>query len=257
MADSSDSGVLTRGLESLRDAVTGSSNEQATDEQSRDETTQSGTETDDSDLLQSESTASVQERAEAYADVMAECADGDLTTRMEPEGDDEPIDRIAVEFNDMVSDLETTTGQLQSYVEEVESAGVGIEQSADTVRRASEDVVDSMQNISADTEAQREQLETVAETLDEVAATLEQFTTSHPDAGIAPQIRRLQEQASEIRDVAETNEEIQTETTIVSAAVEEQAAELSEVSSRAADLQRYAKPLSGILDGYDTETEHH
>jgi len=197
-----------------------------------------------------------QRKAEEYADIMQQCAAGDLTTRMEATGEDEAMDRIAVEFNDMVKELEKTTDQLKSYVDEVESAGVGVERSSDTVRRASSDVVDAMQNISADAEAQREQLQTISETMEGVAASLEQFAASHPGGDFEPQVTQLEEKASEIRDVAQASETIQTETTIVSAATEEQAAELGEMSSRAADLQRYAKPLHAILDRFDTESEH-
>ena len=59
-----------------------------------------------------------------------------------------------------------------------------------------------------------------------------------------------------LRDVAGTSETIQSETKVVSAAVAELAAELNEVSSRAADLQRYANPLQAMLDRFETDSEN-
>jgi len=272
--DGSSSGVLSR----LRAAVTGTSSagEQEEPAQAQKDTahSQAGTEQaqNDGELIQedpaqaqkdaetsrtepAETSGPSQARVEAYADIMEQCAAGDLTQRMEAAGNDETMDRIALGFNDMGENLEKTTVQLKSYVDEVESAGVGVERSADTVRRASGDVVDAMQNVSADAEAQREELQTISEALDDVAATLEQFAASHPDAEIEPQVNQIGVKADEIRDVATTSEAIQTETTIVSAAAEEQAAELGDISSRAGDLQRYSNPLNAILGRFDTESK--
>ncbi|MFC6757659.1 hypothetical protein ACFQER_14585 [Halomicroarcula sp. GCM10025894] len=156
----------------------------------------------------------------------------------------------------MVSELEKTTDHLKSYVDEVEGAGVGVEESSDTVRRASDNVIDSMQTISGDIGEQREQLQAASETIDGVAAALEEVAASHPDADIEPQIARLEEQASEIRDAAKIGEGIQTETQVVGATVAEQSAELNDVSRRANDLQRYATPLSAILDRFETDSEN-
>lgn len=228
----------------IHDAVTGRSAEtEATDADDSPGQTETG-----------ESKSAIQRRAESYADTMERCAAGDLSARMDTDGDDEPMDRMAREFNQLADELETTTTHLKSYVEEVESAGVSVEQSADAAQRASEDVIDSMQNIAGDAETQRERLGDIAAAIDEVVATLEEQTERDSGAEFDTQASRLEERASELRDVAETSETIQTETTIVSAAVQEQAAELSEVSSRASDLQRYANPLSAMLDRFETES---
>jgi methyl-accepting chemotaxis protein len=254
MAKESDSqsNVVTRGLGALRDAVTGGSDdaEQAQTEAAAE------TEPDDGSGSETDGPSAPSERtAEAYADTMEQCAAGDLTVRMEATGDDEAMDRVATGFNEMVSELEQSTDHLKSYVGEVEGAGVGIERSAETVQRASDDVVDSMQTISTDMGEQRAQLQETAAAIDEVTAALQQFAVNHPDADIDPQITRLEAQISELRDAASASQAVQSETKVVSAAVEEQAAELSDVSRRADDLQRYAKPLSAILDRFETDSE--
>ncbi|MBX0303644.1 methyl-accepting chemotaxis protein [Haloarcula salinisoli] len=240
------SNVVTRGLGALRDAFTGGS----------DDAEQTQTDEDTARTGGDEPTAPSKRTAEEYADTMQQCADGDLTVRMEGRGEDEAMDRMADEFNEMVSELEKTTDHLKSYVGEVEGAGVGVEESSDTVRRASDNVIDSMQTISGDIGAQREQLQAASETIDGVVAALEEVAASHPDADIEPQIARLEEQASEIRDAANIGEGVQTETQVVGATVAEQSAELNDVSRRANDLQRYATPLSAILDRFKTNSEN-
>ncbi len=197
----------------------------------------------------------LQDKAEEYSRIMDECAAGDLTQRMDQDGENEAMDRIASEFNDMIEELEKTTGQLKSYVDEVEEAGSEVEQSANTVREASEQVADSIQKIAVDAEDQKERLQSISETIDEIASELEAFAEDH-DVAIDDQLQQIHEMANEISEVADLSEETQSETDNVSAAAEEQAAELNEVSERANDLQRYAQPLRDILGRFDTEAEH-
>ena len=197
----------------------------------------------------------LQDKAEEYSQVMDECAAGDLTQRMEQDGENESMDQIASGFNDMIEELEKTTGQLKSYVDEVEESGAEVERSATTVREASEEVADSIQKIAVDAENQKERLQATSETIDEIADELEVFAEEH-DVAIKDQLAQIQHIANEINQVAELSEETQAETDNVSAAAEEQAAELNEVSERANDLQRYAQPLRDILGRFDTEAEH-
>lgn len=198
----------------------------------------------------------LQEKAEEYSEIMQQCAAGDLTQRMTEDGENESMDRIAREFNDMIEELEKTTGQLKSYVDEVEEAGAEVEQSATTVRKASEQVAESIQKIAVDAEDQKERLQTISETMDGIAEELEQFAEQHPETDIGEQLNSIQDIAGEINQIADLSEETQSETDNVSAAAEEQAAELNEVSERANDLQRYAQPLRDILDRFETEAEH-
>ncbi|WP_340101500.1 methyl-accepting chemotaxis protein [Salinibaculum salinum] len=198
----------------------------------------------------------LQEKAEEYSEIMQECAAGDLTQRMSQDGENESMDRIASEFNDMIEELEKTTGQLKSYVDEVETAGAEVEQSATTVRKASEQVAESIQKIAVDAEDQKERLQTISETMDDIAGELERFADQHPETDLGDELDSIQDIAGEINEIAELSEETQSETDNVSAAAEEQAAELNEVSERANDLQRYAQPLRDILDRFETEAEH-
>ena len=202
-----------------------------------------------------EMAAYLQDKAEEYSKIMQQVSMGDLTQRMTPDGEEESMDRIAAEFNDMIEELEKTTGQLKSYVDEVEEAGAEVEQSAETVRAASEQVADSIQKISDDAYDQKERLQRVSETMDHVTDDLEALETSG-DVDIDQPLENIRHIASDISDIAELSEETMAESQHVAGAAEEQAAELNEVSERANDLQRYAQPLRDILGRFETEAEH-
>ena len=198
----------------------------------------------------------LQDKAEEYSRVMQEVGAGDLTRRMEQDGEEESMDQIAGEFNEMIEELEKTTGQLKSYVDEVEEAGREVEQSADTVREASEQVADSIQKISDDAYGQKERLQTVSETIDELAEHLESVAGHDESPELDEALDEVRQIANEVSEVAELSEETMAESENVAGAAEEQAAELNEVSERANDLQRYAEPLRDILERFDTEAEH-
>ncbi len=198
----------------------------------------------------------LQEKAEEYSDIMQQCAAGDLTQRMDRDGENEAMDHIAEEFNDMIGELEKTTGQLKSYVEEVEEAGAEVEQSANTVRTASEQVADSIQEISDDAYDQQERLQEISETMDGIASELEDFSRRHPDVDVTASLDRIRSVAANLEESADLSESTMAESENVAGAAEEQAAELNEVSERAHDLQRYAQPLRDILERFETEDEH-
>jgi len=198
----------------------------------------------------------LQEKAEEYSEIMQHVSSGDLTQRMEQDGTEESMDQIAAEFNGMIEELEKTTGQLKSYVDEVEEAGSEVETSAGTVKQASEQVADSIQKISDDAYTQKERLETISSTMDEVADQLDVFADEHDIDDFDDTLGQIDEVATDINEVANLSEETMAESQHVAGAAEEQAAELNEVSERANDLQRYAAPLRDILGRFETEAEH-
>lgn len=197
----------------------------------------------------------LQEKAEEYSSVMQEVGAGDLTQRMEQDGEEESMDRIAAEFNEMIEELEKTTGQLKSYVDEVEESGAEVEQSARTVREASEQVADSIQKISDDAYDQKGRFEKVTQSMESVVADIEEIAASH-DVSVEEPLDQIRSTREEIDALAELSQETMAESEEVAGAAEEQAAELNAVSERANDLQRYAQPLRDILERFETEAEH-
>ncbi|WP_123537290.1 PDC sensor domain-containing protein [Halosimplex salinum] len=198
----------------------------------------------------------LQERAEEYSEIMQAAARGDLTRRMEPEDENEAMDQIATDFNEMIAELEMTTGQLKTFAREVEESGRSVQQSAETVRDASEQVAESIQKISDDAYNQKERLQDVSEDMDSVAERLETFEAEADQVDFGDSLRQVREIAAALNTAVDLGEETMAESENVAGAAEEQAAELNEVSSRAEELVRYAQYLGDGLGNFETEEEH-
>ncbi|MBX0294096.1 PDC sensor domain-containing protein [Haloarcula nitratireducens] len=198
----------------------------------------------------------LQEKAEEFSDVMEAAAAGTLTERMETDGENESMDRIAGEFNGMIAELEKTLGQLKSFADEVAESGDVVLTSAESVRDASEQVAESVQMISDDAYDQKERLRDVSEDLDHLVETLEQVEAENPDVDLGSSVGQFRATATSLQEAADTSEDMMAEAENVAGAAEEQAAELNEVSSRAEQLKRYAQPLGDILNRFETEAEH-
>jgi methyl-accepting chemotaxis protein len=198
----------------------------------------------------------LEEKAEEFSDAMSATAGGDLTQRMETDGENDSMDRIAREFNEMIEELEKTTGQLTSFADEVAESGEVVLSSAESVREASEQVAESIQKISDEAYDQEERLQAVSEDLDALVESLEQIADENDDIDISDPLSQFKSVATAIQEAADTSEQMMAESENVAGAAEEQAAELNEVSSRAEKLKRYARPLGDILNRFETEAEH-
>ncbi|SFS06691.1 Methyl-accepting chemotaxis protein [Halomicrobium zhouii] len=198
----------------------------------------------------------LQQKADEFSQAMEATAAGDMTQRMETEGENESMDRIANEFNSMIEELEKTTGQLKSFADEVAESGDVVLASSESVRDASEQVAESIQKISDDAYEQKDRLQGVSENLDELVDTLERFQAENPSVDMGDSIDQFRQVATTMQEAAETSERMMAESENVAGAAEEQAAELNEVSSRAEKLKRYARPLGDILNRFETEAEH-
>ena len=197
----------------------------------------------------------LQEKAEEYSEIMRQCSQGDLTRRLKPDGENDAMDRIAADFNEMIGELETTTDQLKRFAVQVEDSGEVLQASSESIRVASGHVADSVQRIADDADEQKEQLQEVSAEIDDLADTFDQWAATNADQEVQESIDRLGEIASQVGEVAELSEGTLAEAGIVAGAAEEQAAELSEVSDRARDLIRYARPLRDALEEFDTASD--
>ena len=198
----------------------------------------------------------LQNKAEEYSEVMQQVGAGDMTQRMEQDGEEDSMDQIAEEFNEMIEELEKTTGQLKSYVDEVEAAGAEVEQSSRTVREASEQVAESIQKISDDAYDQKDRLDELRRSMEEVVERIDAIADEHDGVAVDDALGQIRDVADELDQIAELSQETMAESQEVAGAAEEQAAELNTVSDRANELQRYAEPLRDILERFETEAEH-
>jgi methyl-accepting chemotaxis protein len=197
----------------------------------------------------------LQEKAEAYSVTMERCARGDLTRRLEPDGENEAMDRIALDFNEMMHELERTTSQLDQFAEAVQVTGEELESSAESVMVSSEHVAESVQTVSDDALDQKDRLESLSTEIDGLVAQFEAAAAEHDDLDVEEPLTRLSEIAETVSEVAEISEQTFAETEIVAGASQTQAAELGDVSRRSADLVAHARPLREVLGEFETDVD--
>ncbi|WP_284010742.1 methyl-accepting chemotaxis protein [Haloarcula pelagica] len=194
----------------------------------------------------------LQERADEYSETLARCAEGDLTVRLEQNGENDAMDRIAGGFNEMINELEKTTGQLTRFADEVAETGKTVEASAHSLQDASEQIAESIQTVSIDANRQQEQLQAISEEIDDVAQRLEAESERHDELAFEAPLESLREVATTVSEVSSVSEQTTAEAETVAGAAEEQAAELTEVTQQADTLRRYAVPLGDVLSRFKT-----
>ncbi|WP_436345652.1 methyl-accepting chemotaxis protein [Natronorubrum sp. FCH18a] len=117
-------------------------------------------------------------KADEYRDVMAQCAAGDLTKRLDPESESEAMADIARSFNSMVEELEETTAHVKTFATEVATASEEVTTSAEEVRSASEQVTVSVQEISDGADEQNQHLQAVSTEMSGLSTTTEEIAAS-------------------------------------------------------------------------------
>jgi methyl-accepting chemotaxis protein len=131
--------------------------------------------------------------ANDYSAAMARAADGDLTVRLDADGESEAMVRIGEAFNEMMDETEAAMREIQTFARQVTAASEEAESGADSAEAASETVSQSVREIADGANEQREMLETVSAEITDLAATIEEVAasaetvaeTSHQTAGIA------------------------------------------------------------------------
>ncbi|WP_336327284.1 methyl-accepting chemotaxis protein [Halovenus sp. HT40] len=118
-------------------------------------------------------------RTEAFAQTMAETANGDLTARLSVESDDpESLTRVGGSFNEAMDELQAIVDDVGTFTEEVVTAGEAstdrIDDAVDNGRHANE----SMDDIAADARQQRDDLVDASEELESMSANIEEVAAS-------------------------------------------------------------------------------
>ncbi|ELY39787.1 methyl-accepting chemotaxis protein [Natronorubrum tibetense] len=117
--------------------------------------------------------------ATTYCGVMAEAARGNLTVRMDPNtSDNETMEEIAVDFNEMLAEIESTIEDLNRFATEVATASEQVTASSEEVRSASQQVSESVQEISDGADQQYESLRSVDAEMNALSTTTEEIAAS-------------------------------------------------------------------------------
>ena len=142
-------------------------------------------------------------KADEYSEVMRECADGNLTGRMDPESENDAMAEIAREFNAMIEEIEHAVASLKSFGDEVAAASEEVTASAEEVRASSGQVTESIQSISGGSDRQNEQLTAVQTEAEQLSATTEEIASlSNEVAALAERTAETGEQAHSAAEAA-------------------------------------------------------
>lgn len=179
-------------------------------------------------------------KADEYRAVMQQCADGDLTRRMEPDDENEAMAAIAREFNDMVAELEATAARLTGFAAEVSEESEQVAASAVEVSDASEQVSESIAEIADGADRQDDLLQSVTSEMDDLAET----------------IRAVAATSSEVADLAERSAETGIEgRQAAKDAVEGMRRIEAESEETVAEIERLEAEMERIDDLVETVTE--
>ena len=130
--------------------------------------------------------ATLEERTEAFADVMAQTAEGDLAARLHVAPDDpDSLERVAGSFNEAIDGLHGIIADVESFTDEVVTASEASTERIDRAVENGERVNKSMAEIATDAKRQSDELveastelESMSANIEEVAASTDELATS-------------------------------------------------------------------------------
>lgn len=157
--------------------------------------------------------------ADSYGSVIAACAEGDLTQRLDEDVDNEAMADIARSFNNMIDKWEETVVEIQSFAVAVSEASEDAAISVTEIEQAGEDVAQSVENVSTRAETQNDQLQSVAEEMSNMSATVEEIASSSQEVSTI---------AANAVDRSDTGREYASDATAQVDAIELQAREVAE-----------------------------
>ena len=118
-------------------------------------------------------------RAAAFGATMDDCADGDLTARLDVEpADPDALADIAVGFNDAMAELEGAIAEVDAFATRVAARSEAVADGADEVAEAGRETSDAVDEISAGAERQSRRLSDVAGEMEDMSATVEEVAAS-------------------------------------------------------------------------------
>ncbi|WP_253738313.1 extracellular solute-binding protein [Halohasta salina] len=154
---------------------------------------------------------------------MEQCADGDLTVRMDTDRADPEAAAVANAFNGMLDEFEDTIQTVDEFGDQVDGATERVTSRVDEVKQASKEVSHSVSGISEDTTKQHEMIDDLSDEIRSLSAATEEVASSANE--VAQASETAAERGEEGRELA-TNalaelDEIDTRTSRTLEATEE------------------------------------
>jgi methyl-accepting chemotaxis protein len=145
----------------------------------------------------------IERKATAYESAMLDVAGGDLTRRVEPESQSEPMTAIGEATNEMLSEMEATVARATRFADHVSAAAAAADESATDAREEGTAVSTAADEIASGAARQSEQLQQAAAQVEQLSATSRESastvesvaTTSQEAAGAGEEGRKAAEAA--------------------------------------------------------------
>jgi methyl-accepting chemotaxis protein len=120
----------------------------------------------------------LEQQAETYSDVMADCAKGNLSRRMPEDANNDAMQNIAESFNEMLDQWEHTIVEIQEFADDVDDQSAQADRSIQEIRDASEQVTEATQNITEATQRQQQNVQDVSREMSQLSATIQEVTAT-------------------------------------------------------------------------------
>jgi len=117
-------------------------------------------------------------QADEFATTMAHIADGDLSRRLDPDGESAAMAEIAASCNEMLAEIEGTIEEIQTFADSVATAGQQVATSAEDVATTSRQVDDAIDRIDEGAATQYDRLQSIGDEMGELSATIEEVAAS-------------------------------------------------------------------------------
>ncbi|WP_323172318.1 methyl-accepting chemotaxis protein [Natrialba sp. PRR66] len=138
--------------------------------------------------------------ATEYCDVMRACAGGDLTRRLDPDTESDPMAEIATTFNEMLDDIERTVATVSAFATDVSDASDDVQARAAELEATSETVSDSVQQITGYADRQNERMEIISGEVQGISANIEEIAATADS--LAETSQHAAERANDGREAA-------------------------------------------------------
>ena len=181
--------------------------------------------------------------AATFGDTMADCADGDLTRRLDEEADSEAMAEVARAFNEMVDEWEATLRSVRTFGETVADESDLVDETVSDVTATSADVSESVQRISDGAAEQSDNLQSVVGEMNDLTSTVEQVSAAADDA--ADRAERVAERGQAGRESAASAVE---ELDAIESQTQETVEAVEELRDLVADIEDVTEFIADIAD---------
>ncbi|WP_277542355.1 methyl-accepting chemotaxis protein [Haloarcula laminariae] len=185
----------------------------------------------------------LESQAGQYSEVMAACADGDLTRRLPTDAETDAMSRIATAYNEMMDEWEATIHEVRSFSEAVQSASSDVSATVASVHDHSEAARSAVVEMADEADHQSEELQTVWSEMESLSATVEEM------ASTADTVRRRADEALDrsregrtaATSAADTLDEI-------AASTDQAVVEVEQLDAAMSDIETVTNLISDIAD---------